>query len=128
MQLVEGLDADEKYKKWLANELGVAYSDTPPSFVKCAESDTDVSLVELKADPSRKSGYRAVSATGLVQKMKDLTIAGEWRAWDVVILCKVPHPTTAAQPEKKLKANSGTAASAVPARRQIPQTAISLPR
>ena len=37
---------------------------------------------------SRESGFRAVTAPGLKKKMKDLVLAGQWRHWDVAILCQ----------------------------------------
>ena len=115
LQLLQGLDspsssAGQQYFVWLSQELGVVYDSEPCSFLSSAEASGDISLAKLSPDPSRDRGYRSVTAAGLLKKMRDLTVAGEWRSWDVVVLC-VTTATASEEPPTK-KARSGAAASA----------------
>ncbi len=114
IELLEGLD--NEYSQWLSTELGLAV-DAPCTFETSTEAPADVPLTWLSADPSRHHGYRSVSAAGLQKKMRDITIAGEWRSWDIAVVCRIVAAPSEEPPTKKLrKAGNGalaTAASAV---------------
>ncbi len=77
-ELSAGLDSDADYRKWLETE-GVQEGE---DFTK----QTHCTILVLRADMSRNSGYRAVSWGGLQQKMEQLSIAQQWREWDTAKL------------------------------------------
>ena len=105
MKLMANLDSSIEYRKWLSRELKMPYTTDRCEFVSTAEACGDITLTKLSADPSRQHGYRVVSAAGLVKKMRDLTIAGEWRSWDSAQLCVVT-PATEEPPAKKAKSET----------------------
>ncbi len=97
------LDEDEEYQTWLRQAL--AQTGEPKAKKSRTEAEDwtqpdmvpkTVSLEALRADFSRQSGYRAVSPAGLLQKMRDIVLAQEWREWDVAALCEVPELAAAA--------------------------------
>ena len=112
IQLLQGLDsmgpAGQQYWPWLSQELGV--DGEPCSWMSSSEASGDISLAKLSSDPSRDHGYRSVTFAGLLKKMRDLTVAGEWRPWDVVVLCVIKATASEEPPTKK--ARGGAAASA----------------
>ncbi len=97
------LDEDEEYQAWLRQAL--EQTGEPKAKKARTEAEdwtqpgvapTTVSLDTLRADFSRISGYRAVSPAGLLQKMRDIVLAQEWRDWDIAALCDVPELAAAA--------------------------------
>ena len=111
MELLQSLDASMDYQVWLATELGQPLDKEPNAFESTAEATGDLPLVKLSADPSRQHGYRVVTHAGLLKKMRDLCIAGEWRSWDCVVLCHIVAATEQ-PPAKKPRTAQASAASA----------------
>ena len=75
------LDDDAQYQSWLCTEFG------EPGVLE--EGVTSVNMCHLRADPSRKSGYRAVSTAGLHKCIYSLAFAQQWRLFDIAQLCRV---------------------------------------
>ena len=79
------LDDNVAYRAWLRCELGLAELAEGDLGEFDADAKT-VSLDQLRADPSRESGHRAVFGGGLVKKVRDLVGAASLRPHDVAIL------------------------------------------
>ena len=84
---LEQLENNREYTSWLKTELAI--DDHSSAVQRTVGSTGSTDITQLSAHPGRAFGYRIVSVHGLQKKMRDIFIAGEWRAWDVAKLCLV---------------------------------------
>ena len=85
-ELFAGLHQDEEYKAWLASNLQLKGANIP-DIDQTSQSLSTTDLLGLPADMSRDYALRTVKPAALQTKMKDFTLAQEYRDWDVVVLC-----------------------------------------
>ncbi len=79
------LDQNPEYKSWLDHQLLMGERASWSTREK--DSKHVGTIMDLPSSLGREVGYRAVSHAGLLQKMRDLCIAQEWREWDEARLC-----------------------------------------
>ena len=80
------LEKRTEYLTYLAKQIGEELSDMEYVYEAGA---AEVSLLHVPASLGRDVGCRLVFPAGLRQKATDLSIAREWRPWDVVELCRL---------------------------------------
>ena len=80
------LEKRTDYWAYLAKQTDEKLSDMEYAYDAGA---AEVSLLHVPASLGREVGCRLVFPVGLRQKATDLSIAREWRPWDVVELCRL---------------------------------------
>ena len=112
MTLLLSLENTPEYAVWLAGQLGIKHAEKGRcSWAGSTEASGDISFVKLSPDPSRTHGYRVVTPAGLRKKMRDITVAGEWRPWDIVVLCHIAVEAATEPVAKKPRVTTTTAAA-----------------
>ncbi len=81
------LDEDSGYRGWLRSQADLGDEEVTKS---CPP--TPLNALWLSASMSRRIGHRQVSIHGLLAVVNSITIAREWRPWDIAIVAFEKSP------------------------------------